>query len=156
MDPDKRNVWLDAQVGRFDVADSAPAEVMTEKHRKSATGQDVAIALVRVVLALVFAARGVQKLLGFFGTNSDLHTPLLLTIGAVEALGGLLIALGLFTRPVALLLCGMGALAYFMVHMPEGTLFILNSAALTGLYCLFFLFLAVRGPGIVSLDGMRN
>ncbi len=72
--------------------------------------------------------------------------------GLLEFVGGLLIVLGLFTRPVAFVLCGEMAVAYFMQHAHRGFWPILNAGELAVLYCFIFLYLAVAGPGIWSLD----
>jgi putative oxidoreductase len=72
--------------------------------------------------------------------------------GALECAGGLLILLGLFTVPVAFLLCGEMAVAYFMSHAPRGFWPIRNGGELAVLYCFIFLYLVVAGPGSWSLD----
>ena len=72
--------------------------------------------------------------------------------GVLECFGGLLIALGLFTRPVAFLLCGEMAVAYFKQHLPRGVWPINNSGELAVLYCFIFLYLVSAGAGPWSLD----
>jgi putative oxidoreductase len=71
-------------------------------------------------------------------------------------LGGLLVVLGLFTRPVAFLLSGEMAVAYFMAHAPQGFLPLVNQGEAAALYCFFFLYLFVAGPGAFSIDAIRN
>jgi putative oxidoreductase len=70
----------------------------------------------------------------------------------LELVGGLLIVLGLFTRPVAFLLCGEMAVAYFMSHAPRGFWPIANGGELSALYCFIFLYLFTAGPGPWSID----
>jgi putative oxidoreductase len=72
--------------------------------------------------------------------------------GVLEFFGGLLLILGLFTRPVAFILSGMMAVAYFQVHAPGGFWPLQNRGELAVLYCFVFLFLAVAGGGEWSLD----
>ena len=82
--------------------------------------QDVVFFLTRVVFALLFACHGAMKLFGSFGGHPMLHNPWMLTAGILEVGGGVMIGLGLFTRPVAVLLCGEMAVAYFKQHFPGG------------------------------------
>jgi putative oxidoreductase len=118
--------------------------------------QDFVLAVTRVVFAFLFACHGAMKLFGAFGGHPMLHSPLMLTAGILEFGGGLLIALGFLTRPVAFVLCGQMAVAYFKAHFPAGFWPILNHGELAVLYCFFFLYLTVRGPGAVSIDGVRG
>jgi putative oxidoreductase len=120
------------------------------KHR------DVIFALTRVVFAFLFACHGAMKLFGAFGGHRMLHNPLMLTAGILEFGGGLFIALGLFTRPVAFVLSGEMAVAYFKAHFPGGFWPILNHGEPAVLFCFFYLYLAVRGAGKASIDGMRG
>jgi putative oxidoreductase len=76
--------------------------------------------------------------------------------GILEIVGGALIVLGLFTRPVAFVLSGMMAAAYFMFHAPAGFYPIVNGGELAILYCFIFLFLAANGRGAISLDARRT
>lgn len=116
-----------------------------------------ALSLLRIVAGFTFSLHGFQKLFGAFGgmggSGATAEFPSLVWVaGALEAFGGLLLVAGLFTRPVALLLCGEMAVAYFMVHAPQGFWPILNGGELAVLYCFTFLYLALAGPGPVSLD----
>lgn len=109
----------------------------------------------RVVFGLMFMQHGAQKLLGAFGASAvDLMT-LRGVAGVLELFGGLLIVIGLFTRPVAFVLAGEMAVAYFMAHLPRGLVPIENGGELAVLYCFFFLFLTAAGGGAWSVDGMR-
>jgi putative oxidoreductase len=72
--------------------------------------------------------------------------------GILELFGGLLLLLGLFTQPVAFILSGEMAVAYFMVHAPRGFWPLLNRGELAVLYCFVFLYLAAAGGGLWSVD----
>jgi putative oxidoreductase len=118
--------------------------------------EDIVLALTRVVIAFLFACHGAQKLFGAFGGHPMLHNPWMLTGGLLEFVGAIFIALGLFTRPVAFLLSGEMAVAYFKVHFPGGFWPIVNHGELAVVYCFVFLYLAVRGAGKLSIDWLRG
>lgn len=105
---------------------------------------------------------GAQKLfgvLGGVGGEPGSTVPLISLMGlagVLEFFGGFLVALGLFTRPVAFVLAGEMAVAYFRSHLPEGFWPILNRGELAALYAFIFLFLAANGGGRFSLDGLRG
>ena len=111
-------------------------------------------ALLRIVAGLLFICPGGMKLLGWFGgmPAGVPMTALLYTAGAIELVGGALILLGLFTRPVAFLASGEMAFAYFMGHFPSGFWPIQNHGEPAVLFCFIFLFLWGNGPGTFSLD----
>jgi len=113
-----------------------------------------ALALLRIVAGFTFTLHGVQKFgaLGGLGGKAAATFTLLWFAGLIESIGGPLIILGLFTRPVAFILCGEMAVAYFMVHFPMGFWPLLNGGEVTVLYCFFFLYLVTAGPGGFSLD----
>jgi putative oxidoreductase len=111
----------------------------------------------RIVVGFTFALHGSQKLFGLFGGmgghGAKAAVLSLLGFAAVlEFFGGLLIILGLFTRPVAFILAGEMAVAYFRAHMPRGFLPIVNGGELAVLYCFIFLYLSAAGAGSLSLD----
>ena len=83
-------------------------------------------------------------------------TPLLTAAGMLEVVGGGLLIIGLFTRPVAFVLSGMSAVAYFMAHMPQGPFPIANGGEAAVLYCFVFLYLAAAGGGAWSVDAGRG
>lgn len=117
--------------------------------------------LLRIVAGLLFMQHGAQKLLGMLGgMNGSGATAsmfsLLWIAGVLEFFGGLLVALGLLTRPVAFVLAGEMAVAYFMAHAPQGFWPILNRGELAALYCFVFLFFAAHGAGPLSIDGSRR
>jgi putative oxidoreductase len=115
-----------------------------------------ALAVLRIVTALLFIAHGTGKLLGFpdLGFQPDLFS-LFGLAGAIEIAGGILLILGLFTRPVAFILSGEMAVAYFMAHAPNGFFPVLNQGESAVLFCFIFLFLVFAGAGAWSLDGKR-
>lgn len=113
---------------------------------------EVLFALMRFVLGVLFACHGAQKLFGVLGGKVMTGTPLMLTAGIIEFVGGLLIAVGLLTRVAAFLASGFMAVAYFMAHAPKGFWPILNEGELAVVYCFVFLFIAAHGGGIYSLD----
>jgi putative oxidoreductase len=154
--PDTKNTWMQAEIGRFD-ADSSPAEVTNNEGTPNMSKlQDVVFALTRVVFAFLFACHGAMKLFGAFGGQPMLHSPLMVIAAVLELGGGILIALGLFTRVTAFLLSGEMAVAYFMGHFPGGFWPIVNHGELAVVYCFFFLYMAVRGAGALSIDGLRG
>ncbi len=108
----------------------------------------------RIVAGLLFAQHGAQKLFGVLGRDAvDSLGSLLGVAGIIEFFGGLLIAAGLFTRPVAFIACGQMAVAYFMAHVPQGFWPILNGGELAAFYCFTWLFFFTHGPGKYSVDG---
>jgi putative oxidoreductase len=108
--------------------------------------------VLRIIAGLTFSMHGYQKLLGAFGGHKVEAYSLFWTAGLIESLGGTLIILGLFTTPVAFILCGEMAVAYFKAHFPRGFLPIVNGGELAVLYCFVFLYLFTAGPGNFSLD----
>jgi putative oxidoreductase len=125
--------------------------------QSSSSLQSHALGLLRIVAGFTFTLHGAQKfgaLGGFQGHAAPMYT-MLWFAGVLEIIGGPLIMLGLFTRPVAFILCGEMAYAYFTVHIHLGPwLFpLLNMGEITVLYCFFYLYLVTAGPGALSLDG---
>jgi putative oxidoreductase len=110
--------------------------------------------LLRIVSGLLFICPGGMKLFGWFGGMPEgvALTPLLGVAGVIEVVGGGLILLGLFTRPVAFVASGEMAFAYFMGHFPNGFWPIQNHGEPAVLFCFVFLFFAACGPGPFSLD----
>jgi putative oxidoreductase len=122
--------------------------------------QALALSLLRIMTGFLFFPHGAQKLFGLFGGfggQTGATAPLLSLMGlagVLEFFGGLLILCGVFTRPVAFILSGEMAAAYFMAHLPRGFWPLLNQGELAALYCFTFLFLAAVGGGDYSLDVM--
>ncbi len=119
----------------------------------------LAMAALRIMTGLLFLEHGTQKLLGFPppmpGMPPELP-PVLLAAGVLELAGGLLFIAGLFTRPVAFVLSGMMAVAYFMAHGSKGFFPALNGGDPAILFCFIFLYFACAGPGPWSADSART
>jgi putative oxidoreductase len=117
------------------------------------------LSLLRMVGAFLYLAHGTQKLF-VWPTTEPGHAVALVSLmglaGVLEVFGGLLLFLGLFTRPVAFVLAGEMAVAYFMAHAPRGFWPILNHGELPVLFCFLFLYLAAVGGGPWSLDALRR
>jgi putative oxidoreductase len=109
---------------------------------------------------LLFLEHGTQKLLGFPARMGGGPMPDLLSLpgiaGSLELVGGALIVLGLFTRPVAFLLSGQMAVAYFLAHAPKSPFPALNGGDAAILFCFVFLYFAAAGAGPWSLDARRH
>jgi putative oxidoreductase len=121
-----------------------------------------ALSVLRIIAAFLLMQHGAQKVFGVLvptpppGAPSSHGTFSLFSLqgvaGVLELFGGLLLFVGLFTRPVAFILSGLLAVAYFMAHAPGGFWPILNRGELAALYSFVFLFLSVAGGGEWSLD----
>ena len=114
-------------------------------------------ALLRTIAGLAFAQHGAQKLFGVLGAKQAL--PLMSQMGmagVIEFVGGIMIAIGLFTSPVAFIASGEMAWAYFQNHAPRGFWPIQNGGELAVLYCFIFLYLAAVGSGKLSIDSIRK
>lgn len=117
-----------------------------------------AYAALRIVAGLMFSLHGAQKILGFYAKHSPAVGSQIWFGGVIELVAGLLIALGLLTRPAAFLAAGQMAVAYFQFHwkldMSGGKWHpIVNTGELSALYCFVFLFVTMRGPGLAALGG---
>ena len=117
-----------------------------------------ALSLLRIVAALLFALHGTSKLVNFPPFPMDLPAPgTLLWIGAIiELVGGLMLLVGVFSRPVAFILSGEMAVAYWMFHAPQSTFPSVNGGEAAILFCFIFLLIAAIGPGPWSLDASRK
>ncbi|GGH09071.1 hypothetical protein GCM10007036_04910 [Alsobacter metallidurans] len=115
------------------------------------------LSVLRIMTGLLFLEHGTQKLLGFpaSGKPGPELFSLSWTSGLLELVGGVFIVLGLFTRPVAFLLAGEMAVAYFMAHAPRGFFPVNNGGDAAILYCFVFLYLMVAGAGPWSVDARR-
>jgi len=112
-------------------------------------------ALMRIVVGVLFLCHGGQKLFGWFGADKAAE-PMMVVAGVIEFVGGLLVAIGLFTPLAAFLASGEMAGAYFMVHAPNGFWPIVNHGELAAVYCFVLLYIAAHGSGRLSLDAMRR
>jgi putative oxidoreductase len=113
------------------------------------------LSVLRIIAAFLLIPHGAQKLFGFLATPgmpSAGAFSLMWVAGVLEFFGGLLLLIGLFTRPVAFILTGFMAVAYFMVHAPGGFWPLQNKGELAVIYCFVFLFLAVAGGGEWAAD----
>ncbi len=117
------------------------------------------LGIMRIIVGFLYLQHGMAKLFGVphIAMFDGLQLFSLMGLaGVLELVGGTLILIGLFTRPVAFILSGEMAVAYFMVHAPQGFLPILNQGELAVLYCFVFLYLSVAGGGAYSIDEMRT
>jgi putative oxidoreductase len=118
--------------------------------------EGVTQSLLRIVAGLLLVCPGGMKLFGWFGGMPPgvALTPLLLAAGVIEVVGGSLILIGLFTRPVAFIVSGEMAAAYFIGHFPHGFLPIQNHGEAATLLCFILLFISASGAGALSVDGI--
>ena len=126
------------------------------------TWQPRVLAVLRIVTAYLFLQHGTAKLLGvpkveMFNAGVPLFSMIGIA-GLLEIVGGVLLLIGLFTRPTAFVLCGEMAFAYFIGHASQGNVLVpmLNGGEGAVLYCFIFLYLAVAGAGAWSIDAMRG
>ena len=114
--------------------------------------QSQALGVLRIVTALLFIEHGTQKLLGFPAPGMESLPSLMLVAGILEAIGGLLILVGFLTRPVAFVLSGFMAVAYWMGHAPQNFFPVNNGGDAAILFCFVFLYLFFAGAGAFSVD----
>jgi putative oxidoreductase len=116
------------------------------------------LSVLRIVAALLFIEHGTQKIFGFppaQGPSAPFVLASLLGLaGVLEFAGGIALLLGLLTRPIAFLLCGEMAVAYFKAHAPNGFLPLANHGELAVLYCFLFLYFSFAGGGPWSIDAI--
>ena len=117
--------------------------------------KDPIYCIARLVVGLLFACHGGQKILGFPPGGHGMPDEMLGIVGAwIELVAGFLIAFGLFTRIAAFIAAGEMAVAYFMMHASGGFFPIVNHGEAAVFYCFFFLIVLFHGPGLWSLDAM--
>ena len=117
------------------------------------------LSVLRIMTALMLLEHGTAKFFGFphvAAFDNLQFMSLLGAAGVLEIGGGLLLLIGLFTRPVAFILSGFAAVAYFLAHAPQGFYPMLNQGEPAVLYCFIFLYLSVAGGGAWSLDAARR
>ncbi|HEX6858991.1 MAG TPA: DoxX family protein [Caulobacteraceae bacterium] len=114
------------------------------------------LSVLRIVAGLLYMQHGAMKILHFPEgmPGGEALPPLIMLAGWMELVGGGLLALGLFTRPVAFLLSGQMAVAYFMAHASQGFYPIMNKGELAVLYCFVFFYFVFAGAGPWSLDAV--
>jgi putative oxidoreductase len=118
-----------------------------------------ALALLRIVAAALFLEHGLAKLVGFPAGVQPGEQPLLTLLGlaaVIETVTGTLMILGLFTRAAALIASGEMAVAYFLFHAPRSFYPAINAGDAAILFCFIFLYIAVAGPGALSLEGLLH
>ncbi len=116
------------------------------------------LSIFRIVVALLFLEHATAKLFGFpqVAMFAGPLPPLILAAGIIELVGGLLLLIGLFSPIAAFILSGEMAVAYFMVHAPQGFFPLVNQGEGAVFYCFAFLYLAAAGAGPISVDALRN
>jgi putative oxidoreductase len=117
------------------------------------------LSILRIISGLLFMQHGTAKYLGIPTMPMFANVqPMSLSgiAGLIELIGGALLVIGLFTRPVAFLCSGLMAFAYFIAHAPRGFYPIVNAGELAALYCFVFLYLAAAGAGPWSVDAARR
>jgi putative oxidoreductase len=110
-----------------------------------------ALSILRIIIGLLFLQHGLQKYFGFPSAGPQMTT-LLYAQGIIEIVGGVLLTLGAYTRPVAFILSGDMAVAYFMAHFPRGFFPASNGGNLAVTYCFVFFYIFIAGGGAWSLD----
>jgi putative oxidoreductase len=131
---------------------------MIDDHTLSNVWAPRLLAALRIMSALLFLEHALVKLFGFPAGAAPGPQPLLSFFGIaglIEVAGGVLLLIGLFTRPVAFLMAGEMAVGYFMVHAPQSFFPAINGGDAAILFCFIFLYLSAAGPGAWSLDEMR-
>ena len=115
------------------------------------------LSILRIVAAFLFMAHGTQKIFGFPAPQRGPFELMSLSgvAGTLELVGGALLLIGLFTRPVAFLLSGLMAFAYFLAHTPQGFWPLVNGGELAALYSFLFIYIASAGGGAWSVDSLR-
>ena len=114
----------------------------------------VVFSLMRLIVGLLFACHGGQKILGFPPGGHAADSSLMVLGGWIELVCGFLVAVGLFTRIAAFISSGEMAVAYFMVHAPGGVYPATNHGDLAVVLCFLFLFIVFHGAGPLSLDAI--
>ncbi len=114
------------------------------------------LSILRIMAALLFLEHGLSKFFGF--PARTMAAPALFDMewfaAAIEFGGGILLTLGLFTRPVALIMSGEMAIGYFLFHAPDGFYPYLNHGELAVMYCFVFFYFVFAGAGPLSLDAL--
>ena len=114
-------------------------------------------AVLRIAVAILLMQHGGQKLFNYPAGHGTVPLQSLLGVaGILELGGGALLLVGLFTRPVAFILSGQMAVAYFMAHAKHGFWPVQNGGELAVVYCFIFLYLSAAGAGALSIDGLRK
>jgi putative oxidoreductase len=110
--------------------------------------------IMRLVVGLMFACHGLDKIFGTFAGKVEPLPPLMVVGGWLEIICGFLVAVGLLTRLAAFVASGEMAVAFFMVHAPQGLIPYVNKGELAVVYCFVFFYIFLRGAGSWSIDGI--
>jgi putative oxidoreductase len=127
---------------------------VVDHHHQLSRFSPAVLSILRIVVALLFFEHGLSKLFGFPATHMPVAFTLSWYAGVFEFVGGALLALGLFTRPVAFILSGEMAFAYFLSHAPHSFFPIVNRGEGAILYCFVFFYFVFAGGGPWSLDAI--
>lgn len=116
------------------------------------------LSILRIMSGLLLLQHGMTKFLNIPPSEMYGISPATMPgfAGVLELVGGVLLVIGLFTRPVAFILSGMTAVAYWYAHAPQGFYPMLNGGELAALYCFVFLYLACAGGGVWTIDAKRG
>ena len=116
------------------------------------------LSILRIMSGLLFLQHGTTKYLSIPVTKMSGASPMTMggAAGLIELIGGVLLVIGLFTRPVAFILSGTMAVAYFYAHFPRHFFPIVNAGELAALYCFVFLYISSAGGGAWSIDRLRS
>ncbi|MCT7374083.1 DoxX family protein [Chelativorans salis] len=114
------------------------------------------LSILRIVSAGSFFTHGTMKLFAWPAPFEYPMNAMLYVAGILEVIGGVLLLAGLFTRPIAFLLSGLMAFAYFIAHASQGFFPVLNHGEAAMLYCFVFLYIAAAGPGSLSIDALAG
>jgi len=110
--------------------------------------------IMRLVVGLMFACHGLDKIFGTFTPKAEALPTLMVVGGWVEIVCGFLVAFGLLTRLAAFVASGEMAVAFFMMHAPRGLIPYVNKGELAVVYCFVFFYIFLRGSGGLSIDGL--
>lgn len=121
------------------------------RHHTSADWNAITYSLLRFVSGFLFIFHGLQKMFGMFGGHQAALGTMPGMAGLIETIAGTLIMIGLFTSVAAFIASGEMAVAYFMMHAPNGSVPLQNGGELAALYCFLFLYVAARGDGRYSV-----
>ncbi len=136
---------------------NADINLMTNKLKSYLTTlEPKAYALLRIVSGFLFLWHGSGKVLGYPSAHAGAPFYSTWITGPIELFGGLLIMIGLFTRPAAFLSAGLMAVAYWWKHGTAAILPIMNHGEMAAIYCFLFLYIITRGSGIYSIDNYRR
>lgn len=116
------------------------------------------LSVLRIMSGLLLLQHGTTKYLSIPVTKMSGASPMTMggAAGLIELIGGVLLVIGLFTRPVAFILSGTMAVAYFYAHFPRHFFPIVNAGELAALYCFVFLYISSAGGGAWSIDRLRS